>query len=1088
MDTVKMNPPMPEANPCPQCGTPLPTGALAGLCPACLLAQGAADSATGGQTPPFQPPPVAELAAKFPQLEILELIGKGGMGAVYKARQKQLDRLVALKILPPGIGADPAFAGRFAREARALAKLNHPNIVTLYEFGDAGGQFYFLMEFVDGVNLRQLLHVGRISAREALAIVPQICDALQFAHDQGIVHRDIKPENILLDRRGRVKVADFGLAKIVGMENEPGGGGLPSGAASTTEAGKIMGTPDYMSPEQKEHPGEVDNRADIYALGVVFYQMLTGELPGKRIAPPSTKVQIDVRLDEIVLRALEKSPGLRYQQVSEVKTCVETIVGTLPDGGGSGPAQTESERGQTSQATPTPAAMDQKPRFARIALGGTVCAAVALVSLILALVIHGKTKAAAPEISRLMDGATAAQVSSSTVIQSWSGLIHLNRYVFTPLVYISVFGAMIFGWLAILQMRRTRLDPALLRAVESWLALMDGGSYAQSWDAAAKYFQKAITKEEWIDRLQNARKPQGKVISRKVRTVRCLGSRYMAKFDTTFAGLKAAVETVTFSQERDGQWRAIGYLILPAYYEKTISSPLAGTALFFAGMSGVLGFITFCLWPNPPLILVLSILASALAGIILGISSRKNRAGKQAIVVGGINAAIWLIIAAALCYRAVTSSISDRLAPAIQTGGDAAQLTQAGWQLWQARKLDEAAAKFQLAVQLAPGDADAWNGLGWATFNSGNSPAAEKAFQKVLSLEPSHPAALNGLGQIYLSQGKYDDAEKYLLKAAPQAPAAWFGLARLYLLQGKFEDAGIWAQKIVDSGQADETAKKMLEAAVNKNLSEGLRLLLEPPTTRPSGPVPVLQASPNNTADYPGDWIWEPNSQTLDRVPPIFLLRPSTLPAGAAPFGMSGKDRYLARGLSLQELIVRVWSQKNSALKIIFEAGMPVERFDFIVTSQAHWWDPLESEINQRFNLVEQIETHDGGDVVVVKNTRILTQADLTLTAQPPVVVETFPTSGARDVEPGETEIRVRFSKEMAGGSWSWSTAWENSTPEFLGQPHYEADARTCVVKTKLEPGRTYAFWLNSDNFQNFKDHDGHPAVPYLLIFQTKQK
>jgi serine/threonine protein kinase len=349
---------MPDGNKCPQCGTPLPAGALAGLCPACLLKQGANDeTATGGQAPPFSPPPVAELAPLFPQLEILELIGKGGMGVVYKARQKELDRLAALKILPPGIGRDTAFAGRFAREARALAKLNHPGIVTLYEFGQVDGSgsqpstlnsqplYYFLMEFVDGVNLRQLLHAGRISPREALAIVPQICDALQFAHDQGIVHRDIKPENILLDRRGRVKVADFGLAKIVGAdvaerstglrpgvssEDDPNEPGRRPALQSLTGAGKVMGTPNYMAPEQQEHPDAVDNRADIYALGVVFYQMLTGELPGKRLEPPSSKVQIDVRLDEVVLRALEKKPELRYQQVSEVKTMVETIVAMNP--------------------------------------------------------------------------------------------------------------------------------------------------------------------------------------------------------------------------------------------------------------------------------------------------------------------------------------------------------------------------------------------------------------------------------------------------------------------------------------------------------------------------------------------------------------------------------------------------------------------------------------------------------------------------------------------------------------------------------------------------------------------------------------
>ncbi len=336
MDTVKISQPMPENNKCPQCGTPLPSGALAGLCPACLLKMGAAaDTVTDAKQPPFNPPTVAELAPMFSQLEIIELIGKGGMGAVYKARQKQLDRLVALKILPPGIGQDAAFAERFTREAKALARLNHPGIVTLYEFGMAPGTtqgavplYFFLMEFVDGVNLRQLLNNGRIASREALAIVPQICDALQFAHDQGIVHRDIKPENILMDRRGRVKVADFGLAKIVGGKNDgPADGGYSAaGSTSITDAGKVMGTPNYMSPEQIKAPGEVDHRADIYALGVVFYQMLTGELPGKRIEPPSRKVQVDVRLDEIVLRAMEKDPERRYQQASVLKTQVETIV------------------------------------------------------------------------------------------------------------------------------------------------------------------------------------------------------------------------------------------------------------------------------------------------------------------------------------------------------------------------------------------------------------------------------------------------------------------------------------------------------------------------------------------------------------------------------------------------------------------------------------------------------------------------------------------------------------------------------------------------------------------------------------------
>src|SRR5512136_2837199 len=370
MDTMKI---------CSGCQKPLVAEAPDGLCPDCLLQAGLGtgvdmgpDSEAGSGRIPFAAPSLAELARLFPQLEILEFIGQGGMGAVYKARQRELERVVALKILPPGIGKDPAFAERFTREAKALAKLNHPGVVTLYEFGKADGLFFFLMEFVDGVSLRHLLGVERISAREALAIVPQICDALQYAHDQGIVHRDIKPENILLDRRGRVKVADFGLAKLVGPDAggspltpalSPGGG---EGRSNLTDAGKVMGTPQYMAPEQREHPTEVDHRADIYSLGVVFYQMLTGELPGKPIEVPSRKVQVDVRLDEVVMHALEKEPERRYQHASQVKGDVETIAAT-PSSGSSGreSAPFEDRSRLTSAAT-------SQPRFSRTAIVGAL--------------------------------------------------------------------------------------------------------------------------------------------------------------------------------------------------------------------------------------------------------------------------------------------------------------------------------------------------------------------------------------------------------------------------------------------------------------------------------------------------------------------------------------------------------------------------------------------------------------------------------------------------------------------------------------------------------------------------------------------
>lgn len=337
---------------CPACRAPLDRDAPEGLCPACLLAGGFAseqvdpDRLLVATTPPGENAPsldhdVASLQTLFPQLEILELLGRGGMGSVYKVRQRNLDRIVALKVIPPASARDPEFAERFAREARALARLNHPNIVTVYDFGQSGDVYYLLMEYVDGVNLRHTLRAGRLQPEEALAVVPQICDALQYAHDQGVVHRDIKPENVLLDRSGRIKIADFGLAKLLGIAAEE---------LHLTRTQQVMGTPRYMAPEQIERPSSVDHRADIYSLGVVIYEMLTGELPVGRFPPPSQRAGVDARIDQVVLRSLEKEPELRYQRASEVKSELVTAAGTL------------SEQHVSAPRFPTPALVYHYPK------------------------------------------------------------------------------------------------------------------------------------------------------------------------------------------------------------------------------------------------------------------------------------------------------------------------------------------------------------------------------------------------------------------------------------------------------------------------------------------------------------------------------------------------------------------------------------------------------------------------------------------------------------------------------------------------------------------------------------------------------
>ena len=233
---------------------------------------------------------------------------------MYEARQLDLDRKVAIKLLPMETSLDEGFVQRFQREARAMARLQHPGIVAVYQFGTArDGRLYFVMEFVDGMTLFDLIHSGHLTVAQALEIVKQVSEALAYAHEEGVVHRDIKPSNILVDKKGRVKVADFGLAKMARTAK--------SEAASLmhTQTGHIMGTPDYAAPEQMRGGTEVDHRADIYSLGVMFYEMLTGEVPRGLFVPPSEKTGTDTRLDKVVLRALHENPAKRYQQATQLR-------------------------------------------------------------------------------------------------------------------------------------------------------------------------------------------------------------------------------------------------------------------------------------------------------------------------------------------------------------------------------------------------------------------------------------------------------------------------------------------------------------------------------------------------------------------------------------------------------------------------------------------------------------------------------------------------------------------------------------------------------------------------------------------------
>jgi hypothetical protein len=313
---------------------PSPSGSTAVPDTAALLDAGIAPTRASGRWTP----PAPEALTGLPNLEVFALIGAGGMGAVYRARQTHLDRIVALKLLAPERAAAPGFAERFAREARAMARLDHPHIVRLHDFGRAGDWHYLVMEHVDGATLRQVLATGKLSAAEALRIIPQLCDALAHAHAAGVVHRDLKPENILVDGQGRARIADFGLAKLAETADD---------RESLTGTGDVLGTAHYMAPEQIAGKDDVDHRADLYALGVVAYEMLTGALPVGRFEPPSRASGVGPGIDEVVLKSLERDPQRRYRDAAELRAALDRAEKPQPQpqpGAPPPPAPTSGER------------------------------------------------------------------------------------------------------------------------------------------------------------------------------------------------------------------------------------------------------------------------------------------------------------------------------------------------------------------------------------------------------------------------------------------------------------------------------------------------------------------------------------------------------------------------------------------------------------------------------------------------------------------------------------------------------------------------------------------------------------------------
>jgi serine/threonine-protein kinase len=266
-------------------------------------------------------------APKIGEYEILAKIGQGGIAEIYKGLQVSLQREVAIKVLAPQYAHESEILDRFQREALVIAKLNHPNIVHIIDKGVQGGRCYFVMEYVDGPDFKVMMRDPLVDLKTKLNVVMVVCQALDFAHKNGIIHRDIKPANILLDRNGNVKLADFGIAQLRGNND-----------AETTSADLVMGTLAYMSPEQKFCSANVTPASDIFSLGVILYEICTGKKPDVHFRPPSEiNAALPFGLDDIIFKCLADSPGDRYSSAEHLREALRKILageeaGTDPSG------------------------------------------------------------------------------------------------------------------------------------------------------------------------------------------------------------------------------------------------------------------------------------------------------------------------------------------------------------------------------------------------------------------------------------------------------------------------------------------------------------------------------------------------------------------------------------------------------------------------------------------------------------------------------------------------------------------------------------------------------------------------------------
>jgi hypothetical protein len=761
-----------------------------------------------------------------------------------------------------------------------------------------------------------------------------------------------------------------------------------------------MGTPQYMAPEQMERPLEVDHRADIYALGVVFYQMLTGELPGKKIEAPSKKVQIDVRLDEVVLRALEKKPELRYQQASVLKTQVETI------------AETEKPLSK------------ERLRLLRFLFDSNFNIEIAL---------------------RIF----AAFVAFMFIYMKGDRLF---LWIFLPLI----------GCAFALEFRARRRKSSNA----------DGSSRRDE--------ARTETEQQDEDKLSGRR--ETKLVAGKLPwEVIVVALLFFTLGLPSVWDLGKSIASGRFPDGFNSGLicipMGIGLLRLRPWWRKTaifmlllvIAVVLIGGVFALAGvhLSGMRGTVLFGFWVKEPalggLINLLFLILTVWQYMVLirpDVKVLFSRRGFSQPLTEWVVLIVLVAISAGISMWGRSDDLNRNARGPFLSELEARHPTRV-------RQFDAGPFVAELpnggriellAVRSNSSTNEAWwqpNGLP-SSFSKDIQPASQAQHTKgVVGIVRMDIPKLDGWPRANGVWGNDFHVKNGLEGFGPVNQRLSGDLLAVCFDNASLENDETTLLLTIAAGQWDwlRSAKPGFRNSLAARLNDDVWSFSEAVGGDLKAENPHVVEDSN----------WEYRLTAVDTDGKLYL---PTETFRRPDESFTRYEHVIFKGLPLKYVREVQWQAR------------PYATVEF-------------RKVSLRSGLQTTVEIADfGTGNPPVPNGSGVSSSDPTnldsFDAAAPVAVETFPISGQRDVEPGETTIRVRFSKEMQAGSWSWSTAWENSTPEFIGEPAYDDSGRTCSVKVKLEPGRTYGFWLNSGKFQNFKDAAGHPAVPYLLMFQTR--